>query len=423
MLKKNIMYFKSTLDRKSVISLLIILSMLITIPMYAEESDTTDKLKTDILDAEKVVLKATLTPPYIIGPGDALAITDRTLKDIFGQVETFNLTVAADGYITVPLPDGTQENILAAGYTLDDLSVNIRELFGKTLINPLVFVQISKYRSVNLYIGGEVTKPGVYKISSEGTEPVTVTEALQTAGGLKPRADITSITVIRGSRYEKKNVDLKGILTEGHGNDLNLQPGDVIYIKASSNPEDQAQNNISLLGKLAYQDVNVNVVGRVGKGGTITLGNDATILDAIGRAGGVDPFGSTKKVKISRYDETGVYRTSKINLLDIINKGTTREEIALRPDDTIEVEVSRPKVAAKYLRDATINLYSLAAAGFIQSYAQLGSQKELFEFVQKKNKENALSLQGAVNPLNSPVNNSITIIGNQRVIDNPSTNE
>ena len=411
------------------ISLLIILSMLITIPIHAEESestDATDKFKTDISDAEKVVLKATLTPPYIIGPGDALTVTDRTLKDIFGQVEVFNLTVAADGYITVPLPDGTQENILAAGYILDDLSSNIRELFGKTLINPLVFVQISKYRSVNLYIGGEVTKPGVYKISSEGregTEPVTVTEAIQTAGGLKPRADITSITVIRGSRYEKKIVDLKGILTEGHGNDLNLQPGDVIYIKASSNSEDQAQNNISLLGKLAYQEVNVNVVGRVGKGGTITLGNDATIIDALGRAGGVDPFGSTKKVKVSRYDENGVYKTFKVNLFDLISDGTTREEISLRPDDTIEIGVSRPKVVAKYVRDATINLYSLAAAGFVNSYAQFASQKKLFEFVQKKSKENALSLLGAANPLNSPANNSITIISNQRILDNPSANE
>jgi polysaccharide export outer membrane protein len=414
MLHKTIIQFKAIINRKSLISLFLIVSVLINIPVQAEGSDESDKLTTDVADAGKVVLKATVTPPYVIGAGDELTITDRTLKDVFGQAETFTLTVAADGYITIPLPDGTQENILAAGNTLDDLSAQVRELFGKTLINPLVFVQISKYRPINLYIGGEVVKPGVYKVEARlTTEPFTVTEAIQLAGGLKPRADITAITITRGSNYEKRDVDLKGILTEGQNNDLNLQPGDAVYVKASSNFETQAQNNIPLLGKLAYQEVNVNVVGRVKSPGSITLGNDATLLDAIGKAGGVDLLGSTKKVKISRYDENGVYKTTKVNLFDIISDGTTRDKIALRPDDTIELEVSRPKVVAKYLRDTSINLYSLAVAGFVNSYANFASQKKLFEFVQKKTKENSLDALNAANPLNAPITNSITILSNE----------
>lgn len=411
---KSTIKTKLFFSRKAILSIMLIFLLLTNSfiqAIGAKDLGEFSNLKSDLSNADKVELKAILTPPYVIGPGDELIITDRTLKDVFGQVETYNLNVAADGYITIPLPDGTQENILAAGYTLDEFSVHVRELFGKTLINPLVFVQISKYRPINLYIGGEVVKPGVYKVDAMSTtEPYTVTEAIQLAGGLKPRADITSIIINRGSNFEKKKVDLKEILTKGENSDLNLQPGDVIYVKASTSPDEQAQNNIPILGKLAYQEVNVNVVGRVGKPGTISLANDATILDALGRAGGVDPMGSTKKVKISRYDENGIYKTYKINLFDLIADGTTREEIALRPDDTIEIDVSKPKVATRYLRDATVNLYSIVAGGFVSGFINYTYQQKLFEFVRKESKKDQISALEAANILKPPSSNAITII-------------
>src|SRR3989338_5129663 len=52
---------------------------------------------------KKLKLKITLTPSYIIGPGDQISITDRTLRDLFGQVERYDVTVSSDGYISIPL--------------------------------------------------------------------------------------------------------------------------------------------------------------------------------------------------------------------------------------------------------------------------------------------------------------------------------
>ncbi len=356
---------------KQTIKRLILITLVIC--MIAPQAVLAD----DNIDREissKIKLQAVLTPPYAIGPGDVLSVTDRTLRELFGQVETYNLTVSGDGYISIPLPDGTQENVLVAGYTLDEISAQIRELFGRTLKNPLVFVQISKYRPINVYIGGAVVKPGVYKIettsttekgattTSSNTFGVSLTEAIQLAGGMKPRADITNINIIRGSNSEKKIIDLKAfLLGELSSQDLNLQPGDSIHIPVAEASEDQAQNHVALLGKLAYQEVPVNVVGEVKTPGSFTLPNDATLLDAIGSAGGTNEVGSLKKIRISRYDEDGIYRTHKINVHDLIRKGIPFEKIALRPNDLIVFEASKGKETRHFLRDISGNTISILA--------------------------------------------------------------
>lgn len=320
---------------------------------------------------EQVKMKVTLTPPYVIGPGDQLSVVDRTLRELFGQVEKYDLIVSADGYISIPLPDGTQYNLLAAGFTVDELSSEIRTLFGKTLKNPLVFVQLSRYRPINVYIGGEVVNPGVYKVETSTTQTedgktqastsnvfaLSLTQALQLTGGLKPRANIRSIVITRGSNSEKRTVDLKALINgDSAFQDENLQPGDAIYVPVAENLEDQAQSNVVLLGRLAYQEVSVNVVGEVQMAGNFTLPNDATIFDAIGSAGGTDIVGTTKKVRIARFDDNGVYRWKEYNLDNLLQNGTKLEQIALRPNDRIEVRASHGKVVRNFLHSVSSSL-------------------------------------------------------------------
>ena len=356
---------------KNLIVLMLAFALMINQAVLAHEAE---------IIPSKVKLRAVLTPPYVIGPGDQIVVVDRTLKDVVGVAEQYNLTVSGDGYISIPLPDGTQENILAAGYTLDELSAEIRESFGKTLKNPLLFVQISRYRPINVYIGGEIVKPGIYKVESTSTTEkggsttssinnfgLTLTEAIQLAGGLKPRADITSVTITRGNDAEKKTVNLKALLTgKEDAHDLNLQPGDAIYISAAENVENQAQNNVPLLGKLAYQDVPISVVGEVKSPANFILPNDATLLDAIGKAGGINNVGTTKKIKLSRYDENGVYRTYKLNIDQLLAKGITFDKIALKPNDVIELEASGGKEFRRFFREIAPNAVSIvlgSAAG------------------------------------------------------------
>ncbi len=318
--------------------------------------------------AQELKSKISLTPSYIIGPWDQLTITDKTLQELFGQSEKYDVTVASDGYISVPLPDGTQQSILAAGDTLDELAVDIRNLFGKTLKNPLVFIQISRYRPINVYIAGEIVKPGVYKVESTttlsesemittavvSTSGLTLTNAIQLAGGLKPRADITSVVLVRGLSSEKKVIDLKSFFNpESSVQDLSLQSGDTVYVPKTDRVENQAQNNVLLLGKLAYQEVPVSIVGEVKTPGGFIFSNDSTLFDALGKAGGLNVIGTLKKIKFSRYDEKGIFRSQELNIDELLQRGIKFEEIALRPNDVIEIESSKRKEARHLFRNMT----------------------------------------------------------------------
>jgi len=376
----------------------------------------------------KIKLQAVLTPPYVIGPGDQLTVTDRTLKELFGQVEKYDLVVSADGYISIPLPDGKQENLLVAGHTLDQFSEEVRRLFGKTLKNPLVFVQISKYRPVNVYIGGEVAKPGVYKIettstsveggsaSSNSTFNLSLTQALQIAGGLKPRADITSVLVTRGTNAERKVLNLKSlVIGESILDDTNLLPGDTIYVPVTGEVENQAQTHVRLLGKLAYQEVPVNVTGEVKTGGSFILPNDATLLDALGKAGGLNNVGTLKTVRLSRFETDGVYRTHEISIHDLIMKGSDFGQIAVRPNDTIEFVPSAGKEVRRFFRDIAPNVLGTAVGSALGSLGNFVVQDNLFN--RQSNLQNSAFSFG-----NGGGGNPITILGGNRLFKS-NTNE
>ena len=360
----------------------------------------------------KIKLQATVTPSYIIGPGDGLTIIDRTLREVFGLVETYNVNVSADGYISIPLPDGKQANVLAAGSSLESLSQEIRNLFGKTLKNPLVFVQISKYRNLNIYIGGAVIKPGVYKIDTiQSADGYPLTQAIQLAGGLTPRADISTINVIRGSNSEKKVVSLIELLVNNDiANDLNLQPGDAVYVPISENPDNQAKNFVKLLGKLAFQEVSVNVVGEVKTPGHYSLSNESTILDAIGKAGGINEIGTLKKIKLSRFDDDGIYRTHKLNVHALINTGTDFDALSLRPNDTIEFEPSKGKLVRNFLNKIAPNLVSIATGSTIGAFGSFVVQDNLFNRITRGMSAPSSSSAGSASP--------ITVLGKNRIINN-----
>ena len=382
--KKN----KKKLQKITLILCLFVLFIVYgSIQVLAQESNEQSK--------KEVELKITLTPSYILGPGDQLSITDRTLRELFGQVERFDVVIASDGYISVPLPDGTQQNILAAGYTLDELAAEVRTLFGKTLKNPLVFTQVSKYRPINIYITGEIAKPGVYKVETATTQAesgktsttaistfgLTLANAIQLAGGLKPHADITSISLIRGTGSEKKIVNLKSFFNPSIPiQDLNLQSGDTVYIPKTDKFEDQAQGNVLSLGKLAYQEVPINIVGEVKAPGNFILQNDATIFDAIGMAGGPNNVGTLKKVRIARFDNNGIYKSKEYNLDELITRGVKFDEISLRPYDRIEIEASKGKEIRHFFRD-TGNAYITSTLSSLGSFIL---QDNMFNRISRK---------------------------------------
>jgi hypothetical protein len=113
-------------------------------------------------------------PPadYRIGPLDQIRI------DVFQEPELSlqNLPVDTNGNINMPLAG----SIKAQGLTANELSDSIARDLVRYLKSPHVTVNVTKFTSQRVTVGGSVQRPGVF----EETGRLTLMNALALAGGL-----------------------------------------------------------------------------------------------------------------------------------------------------------------------------------------------------------------------------------------------
>ena len=120
-----------------------------------------------------------------IESGDLLEISVYENDDLHTEVR-----VPEDGHIPFPLL-GNLQVIGMAVLQLDSLITY--DLGEKYIYDPLVTVVIKEYRQRNIYVTGEVKKPGGYAF-----EPgLTVRKAISLAGGFTDKASRGKITVTR----------------------------------------------------------------------------------------------------------------------------------------------------------------------------------------------------------------------------------
>jgi polysaccharide biosynthesis/export protein len=158
---------------------------------------------------------------YLLGPDDVLAINVWKEPEI-----SRTLPVRPDGNISLPLVG----DLKASGRTPTQLQKEITEHLVEYLSNPEVTVLVQEAKSHKFNIIGEVEKPGSYVMGG----PMTVLDAIATAGGLREFARTTKIYVLRvnanGSRV-RLPFNYKQVLK---GNDLRadvqLQPHDTIVV-------------------------------------------------------------------------------------------------------------------------------------------------------------------------------------------------
>jgi polysaccharide biosynthesis/export protein len=185
--------------------------------------------------------------------------------------------------------------------------------FGPQVLNP-----------IKIAVVGEVNRPGTYNVRGESnasgssaiqnvnfTTP-TVTQAIQSAGGIKPTADVRRIKLLRTNRDgrgQAKTVNLWALLTQGDSSqDLPLQEGDRIIIpEGTVNP---SETNILANSTVSRGTIRVNVVGEVKSsrqgGATIELAPTTTLNQAILAAGGFDPVRANKgSVDLIRLNPNG----------------------------------------------------------------------------------------------------------------------
>jgi polysaccharide biosynthesis/export protein len=156
---------------------------------------------------------------YVIGAGDTLNINVWKEPTLSGSVK-----VRPDGYITLPLINEVQ----VAGQTTANLRKTLEDKYKEFTTDPFVTIRVEAIASSEVFLVGQVGKPGAFPLS--GNE--TLLQVLTRAGGLGIFADRSNIRVVRrdGSRVTEYTVDYDAIIKGDLKQDVLLRPGDRVIV-------------------------------------------------------------------------------------------------------------------------------------------------------------------------------------------------
>ncbi len=160
---------------------------------------------------------------YHIEPGDKLDV-DSYLNPEFSQ----EVTVRPDGMITMRLVGAVR----AGGLTPQDLATALNVAYSKELRRPDMTVSVAKMPSREVYVQGQVNKPGGFPL-----EPgMTALQAIADAGGLTDKAGDKAVLIRRDACGIPGGspIDLsKATDNPATGEDLALESRDIIVVPRS----------------------------------------------------------------------------------------------------------------------------------------------------------------------------------------------
>ena len=215
-----------------------------------------------------------VTPEYVLGPGDEIRL------QVWGQVnQQGSFTVDRTGSIAVPQL-GT---IHVAGVRYSDLTEFLRSQLGRVYRNFDLNVNLGQLRSIQVFVVGQVRRPGSYTISSLST----LLNALFASGGPSSLGSLRDVQVKRGAETII-HFDLYDLLLRGDkSKDVRLEPGDVIFLPPVG-PQ------VALLGSV-NQPAIYELHGEELHGGT----DMAQLLEL---AGGASNLAAGSEVRLERID-------------------------------------------------------------------------------------------------------------------------
>jgi len=170
-------------------------------------------------------LKAKTQLNYKIQPGDLLEIT------VFKEAD-MNRTVRISGNGTATFP--LAGNIKLSDLTVPEAETLLAEKLSEFLVKPQVTAFIKEYSNKQIYVLGEVKKPGSITLPAERS--LTVLEAITLAGGFTDLAAPDRTKVLRNSGGQNQNiqVEISRITKQGDKSaDISLEPNDTVFIPQS----------------------------------------------------------------------------------------------------------------------------------------------------------------------------------------------
>jgi len=177
-------------------------------------------------DEDQALWEATKNTEYRLKIGDTFSVDFKYQNEL----DQRNIIVLPDGRFTMAGLGGMR----AAGLTIAQLDSSITEYFSQDYVNPELSVVIEKLGADQVYVLGEVERPGLYDLPPGGGG---VLQAVASAGGFTDDAQDANAVLMRVTTegYMLRKMDLSHLEKRGVLNVelLDVQPFDVIYVPRS----------------------------------------------------------------------------------------------------------------------------------------------------------------------------------------------
>jgi protein involved in polysaccharide export with SLBB domain len=212
---------------------------------------------------------------YRLGAGDLLVLI------LTGDVEqAYSLDVNREGFIVIPQVGQVHVANLTLGQLQDVLYSRLGRVYSGIRrgagASTRFQVSIGRLRNIQVYVVGDVVRPGAYQISASGT----VLSALYAAGGPTTNGSFRRVDVRRGNKLVD-SLDIYDYLLQGiNRSDLRLESGDVVFVPVH--------------GPF------VELAGEVTRPAIYELRPSETLRDLIQFAGGFSPAAYQARVRIHR---------------------------------------------------------------------------------------------------------------------------
>ena len=222
---------------------------------------------------------AQVGPDYVLGPGDSLII------QMWGMTnEVLKVTLTRDGRINLPKVGA----LYLWSMNLGDAEKRIKEELSRFYKDFQINVSMGGLRTIQLFVLGEVRRPGSYTISSLST----VLHGLYQAGGPSKFGSLRNIKLIRKGNHDKI-FDLYQLLIYGDkSGDIRLLNEDIIFVPP--------------IGDL------VGISGNVKAPAIYEMTGQQRLSDILKISGGLTPSAYLQRINIER-----IVANKKLTVIDI----------------------------------------------------------------------------------------------------------